>query len=273
MRIFNFGKSINDSMDQERRAADQHEEAKNQDLAGTGGFLTFVKYAVYSVLAALNWHLFTATIHGIWGQIVGITAILSECFAIYCWRQQTRSAGAHKESLRFFAIAFTVVSFVHGSASLYEISGAGKAIGKPLVIYSQFIAFPLIFSLMILGVCILYYTHWSTEISEARAEALVKNERSRANLLTEKVHLANQMEVERARLAHFEEMVKLEGEYVRGIEQFARVKQRGEEMLNTITDPTVRAQVLSALGRLALPEALRKGQQPGFAQTDKDPKA
>src|SRR5262249_53685428 len=135
-----------------------------------------------------------------------------------------------------------------------------------------FVAFPLIFSMMLTGVCVLYYTHWSTKISEERANALVTTEKSRASLLTEKVELANQMEVERARLGFFQEQVLIEEEYVKAVEQLAQVKQRGESVINAIPDPDVREQILSALGRPASGERLRP--RPGFitAKTDEPEK-
>jgi len=252
MKIFRFGHAIRDSQQKEKRATTAQNEAADFDLAGTGGFLSVVKYAVYTVLGALNWRLFHITIPGAWGVAVACVAILSEAFAIYCWNKQTKSACAHRIALRFFAISFTTISFIHACASLYEISGAGKSIGRPLWVYSYFVAFPLIFSMMLAGVCVLYYTHWSTRISEDRAKAVVESERSRASLLTEKVELANQMEIERARLGFFQEQVLMEEEYVKTVEQLAQVKQRGEEAINSIADPEVKAQILAVLGRVKL---------------------
>jgi cation transport ATPase len=264
MKIFRFGHAIRDSQQQENQAARRENEAADFDLAGTGGFLSVVKYAVYSVLAALNWRLFHTTIPSIWGIAVACVAILSEGFAIYCWHKQIKSAGGHKTTLRIFAVGFTVVSFVHACASLYEISGAGASIGKPLWIYSYFVAFPLIFSGMLAGVCLLYYNHWSTKISEDRAKALMEAEKSRAALLTEKVQLANQMEVERARLGFFKDQVRMEEEYVQAVEELAIVKARGQTAINSIPDPEVRAEILAVLGRVNPnePPKLGTGQPP-----------
>jgi hypothetical protein len=227
MKIFGFGHAIRDSQQQENQTSQRERKAADFDLAGTGGFLWVVKYAVYSVLAARNWRLFHTTIPGIWGIAVACVAILSEGFAIYRWNKQIKSVAGHKKTLRIFAIGFTVVSFCHACASLYEISGAGASIGKPLWVYSCFIAFPLIFSGMLAGVCLLYYTHWSTKISEDRAKTLMEAEKSRATLLTEKVKLANQMEVERARLGFFKDQIRMEEEYVQAVEDLAIVRRRG----------------------------------------------
>ncbi len=274
MKIFNFGRNLAMAQEKERKEENLLAEAESFDLAGTGGFLSVVKYCVYSILAALNWHLFTTVIPGIWGWAIGSTAILSECFAIYCWNKQNKSAGNHKKTLQFFAVAFTVISFIHGCTSLYEISGAGKRIGRPLEIYSNFVAFPLIFSLMIIAVCVLYYTHWSTQISEERAKALFQIEKNRARLLTQKIDLKNQAEVERARLMFFEDQILIEEEYVKKIEKLAQVMRHGEEVLDSITSPEVRDQINLLMGRLSLQgnEQLRKKLGFAPAQGKNDPK-
>ena len=146
-KLFNVGQSLHESQKKEERKQAETKAADRSDLVGPGGYMTIVKYAVYAVLAALNLRLFLETLgYGVWGVAVGAVAVLTEGTAIYCWRNQIRSAGNHRKAMIVFAVAFTALSLAHGCASLWELSGAGKAIGKPLWVYSYFVAFPLMFA-------------------------------------------------------------------------------------------------------------------------------
>ena len=149
------------------------------------------------------------------------------------------------------------MSFVHGCAALYEISGAGPSLGPLLEFYSKFVAFPLLFGLMTFSVCTLYYLHWSTAISEARAAAQLKSAQGRAELITQSVELQNQSHIEKARLKFFEDQILIEEQYVHGVEKFAAIKARGERALQSIQDPEVKRQLFAALGRIST------GSEPG----------
>jgi len=251
MKIFNFGHAISKNLDRDNSTQKLEKEAEEFDLAGTGGYLAIVKYSVFTVLAVLNCHLFLNSIPGVWGVAVACTAMLFEGMGIYCWNKQNQSAGSHKRALQVFAVLFTIVSFVHGCAALYEISGAGPSLGPALTIYSKFVAFPLLFGLMTFAVCTLYYLHWSTAVSEVRASAQVAAARSRANLITQSVDLQNQAEIEKSRLKFFEDQILIEEQYVQGVEKFAAIKARGERALQSIQDPEVRRELFAALGRIS----------------------
>jgi hypothetical protein len=140
---------------------------------------------------------------------------------------------------------------VHGTAALYQLAGVGPDITEIVEIYSRYIAFPLLFGLMVFAVCTLHYVHWSTEISNARAKALLEMEQRRADLMTQTMALESEAMVENQRLDHFKRKVILEEEYVRAVEEFAKVKQRGLQVINAITDPDVRSELLNAMGRIS----------------------
>ena len=270
--LFNFG----NAMDQESRngsnAKKMREEAGKFDLAGTGGFLAVVKYAVFAILASLNFHLFYSHIPGVWGVALGCVALLFEACAIYFWNSQNKSAGNHQRWLRIFAISFTVLSFVHGCAALYQLSEVGPSIAEPIYNYSKYVAFPLLFGSMVFAVCVLHYAHWSTAINEARANAVMAIEQDRAHLLTESLALESQALVENEKLEHFKRKVILEEKYVAAVEEFARVKQRGLAAINGISDPEVRQELFQSIGRTATlaPVAKRIGMSP-IATDPKDP--
>lgn len=71
----------------------------------------------------------------------------------------------------------------------------------------------------------------------------------RARVAVQSAALRNEALLEHERLAHFEEELRIEGEYVTKLEQFAALKQREMEAINRIGDPELRRQIAQALGR------------------------
>jgi hypothetical protein len=102
--LFEFGRAIENGAKTEQSAAEMRAEVERFDLAGTGGFLSAVKYLVFAILASLNFHLFYTHVPGIWGVGLGCVALLFEACAVYFWNKQNRSAGAHKTALQGFAV-------------------------------------------------------------------------------------------------------------------------------------------------------------------------
>jgi len=275
--LFNFGRAIGHDFKREQTAEDLRLEVANFKLAGTGGFLSIVKYLCFAILGSLNFHLFYSHLPGIWGVGLGAVAILFECCTIYFWNSQNWSAGSHQRALQAFAVIFTVASFVHGSAALYQLAGVGPSLHLPLEIYSKFLAFPLLFGLMVLAVCVLHYVHWQTRISEAQAETQLRAARSRAELITEAVDLENKAQIETERLHFLEKKLVLEEQYVSVIEKFVAIKSRGQRALDRIEDPDVRREINAALGRTTteLPAPRRIAPLPSSipaAVGDNDPK-
>jgi adenylate cyclase class IV len=124
---------------------------------------------------------------------------------------------------------------------------------------------------MVLAVCVLHYLHWSTRISEARANAQLETQRSRAELLTESVRLKDQAELEKQRLEHFRERMLLEQDYVAAIGQFAQIKQQGQRALAAITDPETKRELMALMGRVVEePQPKRISPLPAAATTTTD---
>ena len=255
MSLLKVAKAFSREDEHKQRQDELQQEAERLDLAGNGGFLTVAKYVIYTVLGALNFRLFFTVVQGAWGVAIGFTAILSECFAIYCWNQQHKSSGRHRSALQFFSVAFTVVSVIHGAASLYEMTGIGPSIGRPLYWYSHAIAFPLIFGLMIVALFVLGFTHWSAKVAKARAEAQVSIAEDRASLLTRTAILKNETTLANAELEHFKEKLRVEQEMTALLEDVARIEQRKQAAVNNITDPSVRDRLQRLLGIVAPPVA------------------
>lgn len=251
MSLFNnMGKWFERDSRTSREAEDLDREARNFDLAGTGGFLTVIKYAVFIVLAGFNWWLFTSIIPGLWGVVVGSVAILSECFAIYCFNKQNKSTGGHRTALQFFAVYFTILSFLHASASFYEMIGMGPRIGRPLEFYAHYVAFPLIFASMMAGMMILTLVHWSAAIAARRAKAHQSIEASKADLITQHSVMQHQATLERQRLNHMSELLSLERGYVEKLREYANIKQGERQILDSIKDPALREKLAEFTGNL-----------------------
>ena len=267
MSLFKFGQALDSDQRQSTASEEIRAKAASFDLAGTGGFLSFVKYCVFVVLASLNFHLFYVHAPGVWGALIGCTALLFEACAVHFWNKQNKSAGRHKLVLQFFAVLFTVVSFVHGTAALYQLSGVGPSITPIVETYSRLIAFPLLFGLMVLAVCVLHYLHWSTEINEARANAVMRIEKDRAAIMTEVLELESRALVETERLGFFKKRVLLEEQYASTVEEFARVSTRGVNAVESISDPKIREEMLQLMGRTSSKEPAPKRIMPLVAPT------
>src|SRR5262249_46475015 len=121
----------------------------------------------------------------------------------------------------------------------------------PVQFYCQRVAFPLLFGLLLLVAIIIPLTHWRKKVAAERAQAQTEIETGRARLLAESANLRNEAALERERLKFLEEQLLIEGEYVSKIEQFARLKERETEAIDSISDPAIRDQVATMLGRSA----------------------
>jgi hypothetical protein len=244
-----IGRKLNDQNQAKTEAERREKEAQEYDLVGTGGFLIVVKYVVFGILAALNFRLFYTVVHGAWGFSIAVTAVLFEAFAVYAWNNQKRSAGMHRQALIWIATIFTAVSFVHASASFYELIGAGPSLGAPLFVYSHYVAFPLLFTLMMVGVCSLYITHWSRRVAKAQAQTQTQTMIDRADLIRRTAELRNKSELERAELAHYTESLETDKQFVELLRQVVSVENEKASLLARISDPQTRRRMAELLGR------------------------
>lgn len=247
--IFNIGKNLSRQSQSQQEAEAREQEAQQFDLVGTGGFLNVVKYVVFGILAALNVRLFVTVVPGTWGKVIGITAVLFECFAVYAWNNQGRSAGKHQRALIWIAYLFTGVSFLHASASFYELIGLGPSIGWPLYFYSHGIAFPLLFTMMTAGVCALYKTHWSADAAKEQAKTQTGIAKDRADLLRRATALRSKAELSRAELAHYEEEMKTEAQFLELLRRVVTMEQEKESLLSSIANPATRRRMAELLDR------------------------
>lgn len=249
MNFLNIGKNLSQQSQAEQESEDRKREVEEFDLVGLGGFLNVVKYAVFAVLGALNFRLFLTVVPGVWGMVIAASAILFECFAIYCWNNINKSAGRHQKALSLIAYGFTGISFVHASASFYELIGTGPSLGEPLRIYSHYVAFPLLFTAMVTAVCALYATHWSSKVSKKQAETQQSMAIDRADLIRRDAKLKMQAEQNRAELAHYEEEMKTEAQFIELLRKTVTQEQEKVKLLGQIKDPHTRRRMADILER------------------------
>jgi hypothetical protein len=249
MNFLQTGKKLSLQSQADEEADRRQKEAQEFDLVQIGGFLSVVKYAVFGILAALNLRLFISVVPGAWGLVIGITAVLFEAFAVYAWNNQARAAERHRQALYMIAVVFTAVSFVHASASFYELIGLGPSLGWPLYIYSHAIAFPLLFTLMTAAVCVLHRTHWSAEAAMQQAKTQTDIARNRADLLRRTAALQSKAELGRAELSHYEDELRNEQSFLNLLERVVSVESEKDRLLSTIRDEGTRKRMAEILQR------------------------
>lgn len=266
--VLNIAKSFSKQDEIQKKEDARQEEAQSFNLASNGGYLTFVKYALFSLLGLLNFRLFYSAIGGLWGIAVGVTAIMAEGFAIYCWNQQHKSAGKHRVALQFFSVAFTVVSLAHGAASLYELINArfdlGPSIQHYVFWYSHVVAFPLVFGLMILALFVLGFTHWQAKVAKAQAASAVEIAKDRADLLRRTSELKNETELAQAELAHYREKLAVDREFTALLKEVVEVENDKQATINSIPDSSVRDRIARMLGTSTPQPAVAQRRIGGF---------
>jgi hypothetical protein len=223
------------------------EEAENFKLAPEGGLVYAVKIGVFILLGVYNFKLFYSANPGWLGALTGVIALSVEGLALYCLTYYTRSAGAHKMALGFFAIVLTLFSLVHASLSYFHAERSARWHGV-VAVYAESVAFPLLLTLLLLASAILRLTHFRQRVSEEQAKAMVRIQTNRARLLAEGAALRDEAALEQERLNHLEEQIRLEGDYLTGLEKFVQLKEREQQIIARISDPDLREQIARGIG-------------------------
>ena len=269
MNFLKLGEKLSGGNDAETRQAEILDEAQNYKLANNGGYLTVVKYALFGMLAVLNFRLFVSAIPGIWGWLVGLMAVMMEGFAVYCWNNQGKSEGKHRTALIGFCIAFTAVSLAHAAASIYELVNGtvplGPSISKYVFWYSHVVAFPLIFGLMIVALFVIGFTHYLAKISKERAKAQVEIEKGNAELATKTAKLKQEAELAEQQILFEKKSLQTKMQLGTIIADTLAEEQRQMQMIRSVADPTIRQRMAEMLG---LPD-LRSPEKPVQAIEEK----
>lgn len=269
MNFLKLGEKLSGENDAEARQAEMLDEAQNYKLANNGGYLTVVKYALFGMLALLNFRLFASAVPGVWGWLVGLMAVMMEGFAVYCWNNQGKSEGKHRIALIGFCIAFTVVSLAHGAASIYELVNTHVSLGpsiKDYVFwYSHVVAFPLIFGLMIVALFVIGFTHYQAKISKERAKAHVEIEKGNADLATKTAKLKQEAELAEQQILFEKRKLQVKMQMSGILSDTLAEETRQIQMLRDTPDPTIRQKLAEMLG---LPD-LRIAEKPAQATDER----
>lgn len=252
MKIFNVAKAFFSQQERDEQNQRQQTEAAKYKLASSGGFLTVLKVALFILFGYLNARLFVSLVPGWQGYGIAMFALLGEATAFYCILNFVRSAGAHKVALGAFGAALTLFAVAHATVSFFGLE-QGFLRGA-MQFYAHWIAFPLLFTLLLGAAIIIPLCHWHAKVAQARAASQVEIEASRANLTTQKAVLSDRNDLEHAKLEFLNDQIKLGNEYVNALTRFADMKEREHVALSKITNPEVRREVANALG-IVLPDA------------------
>ena len=168
-----------------------------------------------------------------------------------CSNNFTRSAGWHQAALGAFGVLLTLFSVTHATISFFRMETSANLSGG-VRFYCERVAFPLLFGLLLLAAIIIPALHWRKKIAAEQAKTQVQIASSRARLLAESASMRDESALERERLAQMEEQIKLEGEYITKLEQFARLKEREQAVINSVSDPKLREQIANAIGKTVL---------------------
>jgi hypothetical protein len=213
MNILKSVKELERELTAKSKDKDRLSDAKEEGLTEEGFFPQFAKFVVFGALAGLNVRLFVTTIPGVWGYVVAGAAVMSACFAVYCWNRVDRSKGKHLRVMQLGAAGFTALELLHATASVWELTVGLDGDAKQWAFwYSHKVAFPLMALSILVGYAAHRYTFWKAEINQARAASQITIAVERAQLDTQKARLENEAELAEANLAHLRRMQQIESE-------------------------------------------------------------
>ncbi len=253
MRFFGIGRAFANERAQQRETEDMRDEAESFDLASDGGYWTLLKGALFILLGYYNARLFVVTVPGWEGWLTAFFALAGEATALCCVNSYTRSAGWHRAGLGLFGALLTLFSITHATLSFFRMEEHAAA-SSAVRFYCERVAFPLLFGLLVLAAVLVPLLHWRKRISAKQAKAQVRIASSHAELLGESAAMRNESQLERERLNQLGEQMKIEREYLDQLRQFVGLKEEERAVIESITDPDLRAKIAAQIGA-ALPPA------------------
>ncbi len=266
MNFFNIGRRFHEAMNQQRAGEAIRQEAAGFKLASAGGYMKGLKYALFCLFGYYNARLFIVTVPGWEGYLTAVFALAGEATALYCITNFLRSSGQHQIALGVFGALLTLFSVTHATISWFRLE-SHAALSGGIQFYCERVAFPLLFGLLLLAAITIPLLHWSRKVASEQAKAQVDIQTGRARLVAETANLHAESELERERLAHLEEKIKLGHEYAQKLEAFAVMKNREREALARIADPELRKQIAAEFGITDNQPAAQPSAQPASQPT------
>ena len=244
MKLFNIGRAFQRAQREERQTEQLTREAESYKLAGVLP-AQIAKYAMLVLLGIFNASLFLRAVPGWRGYATAALALTVEFLAAYCIHSFIRTTGAHKWALGISGFVLLAFSITHAGFSYQQ---ATVGLSAAVEFYAHHVALPLMVGLVTVASVGIYLSHWSARISQEQAATQVTIAQSRARLVGESAQLRDENEIERARLAHLREKIRLGNEYVAELESFASMRERERQALARIKDPDIRAELANAMG-------------------------
>lgn len=246
MELFKLGKTFASADQQTKQSEALKKEADGFQLVSDGGYIKWLKYALFCLFGYYNARLFIVTVPGWEGYMTAAFALAGETTALYCLQNFNRSSGNHQYALGVFGALLTLFSVTHATLSFFRMELGEHS--QVIYFYCERVAFPLLFSLLLLAAIAIPALHWRRKIAAEQSKAQVEIQTGRAKLVAESSNLRAEAELERERLNHLEEKITIGNEYAAKLEQYAKMKSRESEVLAGITDPELRKQIAATFG-------------------------
>ena len=206
-----------------------------------------IKVAVFIGLAALNVRLFLQLVSGPLGYVISSLAIASEALALYSFHNFSRTAGAFRWVLGISGVLFAGFALTHAAFSFFDWIGLVE-ISETVHFYSRFMAFPLLFGLVIASTVAMGLTHPRGLIRFKQAEAHTRIVQGRAEVASELELMRAQSVIEQARLERQKERIRRESEYLAALDGVIAVEEAKRQKVAAIADPQLREALARELG-------------------------
>ncbi len=144
MQLFKLGKTFAAADEQARQSEALKKEADSFQLATDGGYIKWLKYALFALFGYYNARLFIVTVPGWEGYMTAFFALAGEGTALYCLINFNRSSGNHQAALGVFGALLTLFSVTHATISWFRMEDNARLSGR-IRFYCESVAFPLLF--------------------------------------------------------------------------------------------------------------------------------
>lgn len=246
MQMFTVAKGFNKAEENARESEQLKTEADSFQIAGNGGYIVALKYALFVLFGFYNVRLFITTVLGWEGYLTAAFALAGEATALYCFNNYTKSTGKHKTALGVFALLLFAFSFTHASISFFKMEHGNMS--GPILFYCERVAFPLLFGLLLLAAVIIPLMHWRADVAAEQAAQKARIEKERAKLVGDSASLRNEAAFERERLNAVEERIQIGNQYLTKLKAIAAMKREEKKTLTEIDDPELQRQLAVAFG-------------------------
>ena len=246
MCLFDFSKRMLKSRKDEKRVEKIQSEGEKFKLAGNFTPALIVAVVVLA-LAICNVGLFLTVIKPWYRWVFALLAVMAEALLGYSIHSFLYTAGKHKVCCAICGFLLLTFSLIHGGFFRFNLLMGGP-VNPAIMEYAHKYSW-LVLSALIIGCGLaLWLTHWSADVASEEATERVETAKSKAKLVGESTRLQLEADLERMRIEHMKEEIKLGNESAALILTYAEMRARQQESLERIPDEQLRAQLASDFG-------------------------